>query len=309
MFASNQIKLAHSLNTNLFIAEEPQLYQHTLTGSVYFKGIGVHSGQQVSLALHPAPVNTGYLFIRSDITKEQQEIPATWAYVTETRMNTTLTNQYGVQIRTVEHILAALSGCGIDNAFIEVNGPEVPIMDGSSVAFVQKITQTGRRSQSELVKRIRILKPVQVTEGQSTAFLLPADHTRLYVRFNASGRMADQSYTFYPEEDDFISLISAARTFGFYEDAQKVYDLGLARGASLENTVVFDQGQVLNPEGLRYSDECVRHKILDAIGDLSLAGGRLIGHYDGTNPSHYLNNKLLRALFADPSAWRLEIDS
>ncbi len=306
MLALNRTKTHQSLNAPLFAVEQPMLSQHTLAESLSFSGVGVHSGNTVNLVIRPAPVNTGYVFIRTDVKKGTGEIPASWDRVVDTRMNTTLANSHGVQVSTVEHVLAALVGSGIDNAFIEVNGPEIPIMDGSSLAFVQKITKSGVRPQQGWVKRIRVLKPVQVTEGQATVFLLPSDESRIYVRFNAHGRMADQNFIFYPEEDDFNTLISGARTFGFFEDAQKIKALGLAQGASLENTIVFDQGQVLNPDGLRYQDECVRHKVLDAIGDLALAGGRLIAHYDGTNPGHALNNKLLRVLFADPTAWRLE---
>lgn len=308
MFALHQLKSNQAINASLFTPEPSVLCQHTLKEAVSFDGVGVHSGNPATLVLKPAPQDTGYVFIRTDVKKGHGEILATWDNVVDTRMNTTLANEYGTQVSTVEHILAALSGCGIDNAFIEVSGPEVPIMDGSSLIFVQKISKVGVRSQQAMVKRIRVLKPVQVTEGQATVFLLPADESRIYVRFNAHGRMSDQNYTFYPEEDDFIKMISAARTFGFYEDAQKIRALGLAQGASLENTIVFDHEQILNPDGLRYKDECVRHKVLDAIGDLALAGGRIIGHYDGTNPGHLLNNKLLRALFADPTAWRIETE-
>jgi UDP-3-O-[3-hydroxymyristoyl] N-acetylglucosamine deacetylase len=308
MLALHQQKSIQPASAPLFASEQSMLCQHTLTDRLSFTGVGVHSGNPVTLVLRPAPVNTGYVFIRTDVKKGTGEISATWESVVDTRMNTTLANAYGVQISTVEHVLAALAGCGVDNVYIEVNGPEVPIMDGSSRVFVQQISQSGVRPQQGNIRRIRVLKPIQVTEGQATVFLLPAEESRIYIRFNAHGRMGDQNFIFYPEEDSFMDLISSARTFGFYEDAQKIRALGLAQGASLENTIVFDEGRVLNPEGLRYQDECVRHKVLDAIGDLALAGGRLIGHYDGTNPGHSLNNKLLRTLFADTTAWRIETE-
>jgi UDP-3-O-[3-hydroxymyristoyl] N-acetylglucosamine deacetylase len=305
MFAIHQHAQKLSLNSPA-LAESIKSYQSTLAGSIVLNGIGVHSGKPAKLTIKPAPQDTGYLFIRTDVERAHAEIPATWDRVVNTRMNTTLANHEGVQISTVEHVLAALSGCGVDNALLEIDGPEVPIMDGSSSLFVKKIQAIGLTSQQALAKKIRVLKPIQVSEGQATVFLLPADEARIYIQFNAHGRMPTQCYTFFPGEDDFGQLIGAARTFGFYEDAQKVRALGLAQGASLENTIVFDHDKILNPEGLRFTDECVRHKVLDAIGDLALAGGHLIAHYDGTNPGHSLNNKLLRTLFADPTAWRIE---
>lgn len=281
--------------------------QCTVAAAVSCVGIGVHSANPVTMTIRPASVNTGYVFIRTDI-KENNRVNAIWHNVVETMLCTKIANAHGVSVSTIEHVIAALAGCGIHNAIIEVDGPEVPIMDGSSKVFVEMIDSVGFKKQSHAVKTLRILKPIQVSNEKGTAFLLPADEPRLTMQFNASGRLAPNnwSFTYYPEMDDFGSVLSEARTFGFYDDAQRLIAAGLAKGASLENTVVLNDDGVMNAEGLRYDDELIRHKLLDAIGDLALAGYRLLGHFDGVNSGHNLNYLLIKALFADPSAWVVE---
>lgn len=283
-------------------------WQQTLATPVRCTGIGVHSGKPVTLTLHPGLAHSGYVFIRTDVPENAQRIPARWDTVTDTAMCTKITNAQGVSVSTIEHVVAALAGCGIHNAVIEVDGPEVPIMDGSSADFVALVHKTSVRQQREKVRRIKILKPVEVAMGRSTALLKPSDEPQFTMQFNANGRLAGQVWTleYYPAHDDFADLLSSARTFGFYEDAQALWSQGLAKGASLDNTVVIKEGQVMNEEGLRFSDELVRHKMLDAIGDLALAGGSLVGHFVGINSGHALNNQLLRTLFADESAWCFE---
>lgn len=283
------------------------VWQQTIAGPVSCTGIGLHSGKPVTLTLRPAVANSGYVFIRKDVPEDSRRIPARWDTVTDTAMCTKITNSHGVSVSTIEHVIAALAGCGIHNAIIELNGPEVPVMDGSSSEFVDMIRQASTRQQRHPVRRLKVLKTVEVKVGKATAILKPSDEPKFSMQFNANGRLANQAWSlnYYPDQDDFGDLLSSARTFGFYEDAQHLWAQGLAQGASLDNAVIIKEGKVMNEGGLRFSDEFVRHKVLDAIGDLALAGAPILGHFFGENSGHGLNNQLLRALFADESAWSL----
>ncbi|WP_165380267.1 UDP-3-O-acyl-N-acetylglucosamine deacetylase [Candidatus Finniella inopinata] len=288
-------------------SEMAQTLQSTLGGTVSCSGVGVHSGQPVSLTLRPGKVDSGYIFVRTDVTSNSK-IAGRYDHVVDTQLCTKLANAEGFSISTVEHVLAALAGAHITNAIIEVNGPEVPIMDGSSAVFSQLIEKAGIQPQNTVVRGIKILKPVRVTVGQSYAEFVPCEDRLVTMTFDGHGRLkklaAKKEMTFDWDHDDFNDLLADARTFGFYDDAQKLLAMGLAKGASLENTVVIqDENTVMNPEGLRSSDELVRHKILDAVGDLALAGVRIQGHFRGVNSGHALNNQLLRALFNTPDAW------
>lgn len=290
------------------VSNVASVMQKTLLKPVSCTGYGVHSGMPVTLTLNPAPVNSGIVFFRKDVGIKTGLIPAQWDLVSDATMCTKLTNSFGVSVGTVEHLMAACVGMGLTNVRIDVDGPEIPIMDGSSIAFVDMIKESGVKATKKPVKSIRILKPVEVKLGSSVARFLPCDDPLITMKFNANGRLGESldTYTYCPEMDDFASLLSKARTFGFYEDAQKLWSMGLARGASLENTIVINENKIMNEEGLRFDDELIRHKVLDAVGDLALAGVRLVGHFDGVNSGHALNNKLLRALFSDESAWCVE---
>lgn len=282
--------------------------QQTLEKTIRCIGVGVHSGESVSMSVKPAPTDTGYVFIRTDI-KQYNKVQAIWDNVTDTSMCTKITNSHGISVSTIEHIIAALAGLHIHNAIIEVSGPEVPIMDGSSADFVTLIQSAGIKRQNASLKMIRVLKPIQVSHNKGTAFLLPANERRFSMAFDFSGRMSETSHlSYYPDSDDFAECLADSRTFGFFEDAQKLQAAGLAKGASLQNTIVIGNTGVMNEGGLRHNNEFVRHKILDAIGDLALAGGVLLAHFDGVNSGHGLNNQLLRALFADPTAWEFVVD-
>lgn len=282
------------------------VFQKTVLIPIHFQGVGVHSGKTVQMTIKPAPVDTGYVFIRTDLT-ENNSIKASWDTVSDTSMSTRISNKAGVMVSTIEHVTAALTGLGIQNAIIEVDAAEIPIMDGSSLEFVKAIKAAGTKKQAARVRTIRVLKPIQVTQGTSTAFLLPSDEPCISMEFNSNNRLSeDFFFSYYPDTDDFSSVLSPARTFGHYEDAQKLRAAGLARGASLDNTIVIGEAGIMNEGGLRYKDELVRHKVLDALGDLALAGGRLLGHFYGINSGHALNNQILRALFADPAAWVIE---
>lgn len=287
------------------------LYQQTLLNSVKCQGVGVHSGNTVKMKIKPAPVNTGYVFIRTDLPQGdsgiENQIKAHWSTVIDTSMSTKIGNDYGVTVSTIEHVIAALAGLQIHNVIIEVSSSEVPIMDGSSADFVDLLMVAGVKKQRSRIKTIRVLKPIQVSHGSTTAFLLPCDEPRITMEFSFNDRFGETShYSYYPDTDDFSTTLAQARTFGFYEDAQKLRALGLAKGASFDNTIVIGESGVMNEGGLRYDDEFIRHKVLDAIGDLALSGARLLAHFDGTNSGHTLNNKILRALFNDPAAWVLE---
>ncbi len=290
-----------------FVHTEGQVVQKTLAQSVSCVGVGVHSGKPASLTLIPAPVGTGYVFVRSDLNAPQNIIPAKYDTVVDTMMCTKLANSYGVSVSTVEHVLAALAGANISNAIIEINGPEVPIMDGSSSVFSQMIANAGIDIQGAKTPTIKILKSVKVTHGGASAEFSPCDGRLVSMEFDGHGRlqnlMDETEYSFDLDTDDFADLLSDARTFGFYEDAEKLWAAGLAQGASLENTVVIQGDSIMNEEGLRSEDEFVRHKILDAVGDLALAGVAIQGHFKGFNSGHALNNQLLRALFSTPNAW------
>lgn len=277
--------------------------QRTLNHSIRCSGIGLHSGKKIQLVLHPADENAGITFSRSDLGIS---IPAKAGFVTDTRLCTTI-GRDGIHISTVEHLLSALAGLGIDNAHIEVNGPEVPVMDGSSAPFVFLIQCAGIREQKAAKKVLRVLKRVSLEEGNKSCSLHPAsgfkvsylldyDHPLLRER-EVSIDFSTQAYT---------KEVSRARTFGFLHEIESLQKAGLALGGSLENAIVLDQHRVINEGGLRYEDECVRHKILDTLGDLSLAGLPIAGAFEGARTGHEMNHRLVTTLLADESAWRIE---
>ena len=252
-------------------------------------------------------MNAGFIFVRTGLDEADREVPAIAASVTATDFQTVLGDREGPLVSTSEHILAALRGMGVDNATIEVDGPEVPIMDGSAAAFVAAIDQAGIVTQSASRRFIQILKPVQVAMGDSFGELRPhAGGFRVEVEIDfTSPVIGRQTYALDLEPESFRREVSRARTFGFMSDTARLWSAGFALGASFENSVVFDEDRLLNPEGLRYSDECVRHKVLDAIGDLTLAGLPILGAYRSIRPGHKLNHAVLTALLADRSAWRV----
>jgi UDP-3-O-[3-hydroxymyristoyl] N-acetylglucosamine deacetylase len=282
-------------------------FQRTLKTSIGCSGIGLHSGVRVAMKLHPAPVNSGIVFKRVDLVGGGSEIPARWDRIADSRMCTVLADESGVSVATVEHLMSAFYGMSIDNALVELNGPEVPAMDGSAAPFIFLMECAGVSEQSEPRKHLRILKPVVHSHGNKQVSLTPADHG-LKLEFDidfAAPAVGQQSCQFDIERDLFKSEISKARTFGFLSDVTALREAGLARGGSLENAIVVDGDRVLNEDGLRHSDEFVRHKVLDAIGDLYLTGHRIIGHFHGICSSHADTASLLRQVFADDSNWEL----
>lgn len=281
------------------------LYRQTLASPAVCAGIGLHSGERVRMVLQPASAGSGIRFVRSDITDRDNEIAARADGVSEVRLGTTLENAAGVSIATVEHLMAALAGLGVDDAVIEVEGPEIPVMDGSSEPFVKLINQVGLKSQTVPRRAIQVLKPVTVEIDERRARFLPALKPMIEIEISfehqAVGR---QACVFDITPEIFASDIARARTFGFRKDYDALLAAGLARGGSMDNAVVLEETGVANPEGLRFKDEFVRHKALDALGDLYLAGAPIIGCYAAERPGHAINNSAVRALLDDTTAWK-----
>ncbi len=281
--------------------------QRTLKTSINCTGIALHSGAKVSLTLRPGAPDSGIVFRRTDIAGAGAVVPAIWDRVVDTNMCTTLGNQDGVTIGTVEHLMAALAGCAIDNAVVELSGPEVPVMDGSAAPFVFLVECAGIVEQDSPRQIIRVLKPVSVENGDGTASLLPGAGFSLGFEIDFDSPVVSrQTISIGLDNGSFKKELARARTFGFLHDVERLWAAGLAKGGSLDNAVVVSGDSILNEDGLRYEDEFVRHKVLDAVGDLYLAGAPIIGRFQGACSGHAANNRLLRHLFADPDAWRRE---
>jgi UDP-3-O-[3-hydroxymyristoyl] N-acetylglucosamine deacetylase len=278
--------------------------QRTISEPVSCKGVGLHSGALVNLTLWPAPANHGIVFVRTD-KPGSAPIPALSQYVVDTSLATTL-GKDGVKVGTVEHLLSALAGLGIDNVRVEVDGPEVPVMDGSAAVFVEMVTSAGVRELEEKRVYLLIKKPVTVVEGDKEAALVPSRRFGVSCSIDFQHPLiSSQSFELELSTGRFSGEISPARTFGFLRDVEKLKKLGLARGGSLENAIVVDESSILNPDGLRFPDEFVRHKILDAIGDVSLFGRPIIGHLKVFKTGHALNHKLVQKVLSDPSCYEL----
>lgn len=278
--------------------------QRTLKTVVDAAGIGLHSGKQVGLSLRPAPVDTGIVFRRVDLD-EVVTIPALTEYVTDTLFCTSIESQ-GAKIATIEHLMSALAGLGIDNAYIDVNAPELPIMDGSSAPFVFLIQSAGIEVQSKPKKYIRIKKTISVKDNEKFVKLSPFDgfKVKFVIDFKHPVFLdLPQSAEVNFAESSYAKMVCRARTFGFLSDYEKLREANLANGGSLDNAIVVDDYRVLNKEGLRFEDEFVKHKILDAVGDLYLLGFGVIGAFEGYKSGHELNNKLLLKLKENPSSW------
>ncbi len=281
--------------------------QATIRSEVEFKGTGLHSGRPVRMRLIPAAASFGIWFRRSDIRDSDNMIPARYALVPQSQLCTRLVNEAGVEVSTVEHIMAALAGCGIHNAIVDLDAPEVPIMDGSSAEFVRGILSRGVQVQGAPVLAVQILEDVTVTQGDASVTLSPSNG--LSMRFDIDfedAAIGQQSHEMDLSNGHFVRELCDARTFCRRADVDAMQANGLALGGVPgENAVVFDGAEVVSPGGLRRLDEPVRHKMLDALGDLALAGAPILGAYHGVRAGHMLTNQLLRALFARPTAWRL----
>lgn len=280
------------------------LCQRALKSEISCSGVALHSGAKVTMTLLPADVDTGIVFRRTDIVNGSADVPALWSNVVDTRLCSVLGNEDGVTVSTVEHLMAAFSGAGIDNAVVEINGPEVPIMDGSSAPFLFLMECAGVVEQHLPRRALRILKAVQVEDGDAMASIIPSDGFAIDFEINFdSAAISQQSLSVSLAEGAFKKELARARTFGFMHEVEQLWAAGLVKGGSLDNAVVVSGDRILNEDGLRYDDEFVRHKVLDALGDLYLAGGPIIGRFQGSCTGHAANNALLRALFADKEAW------
>ncbi|SLN44192.1 UDP-3-O-[3-hydroxymyristoyl] N-acetylglucosamine deacetylase [Roseovarius gaetbuli] len=271
-----------------------------------FQGVGLHSGKPAQLTIRPAPAGAGIVFRRVDITGASNEIPAIWHLVEQSPLCTRLVNAAGVAITTVEHVMAALVGCGVHNALVDVDGPEVPILDGSAAPFVRGILANGLRQLAEPVHALRILRAVEVRRASAWARLTPNETLKIEfdIEFEDAA-IGVQKKILNMSNGSFVRELSNSRTFCRKADVDHMRANGLALGGTLENAVVVDGEKVLSPGGLRHADEAVRHKMLDALGDLGLAGLPILGHYHGFRAGHALTNDLLRALFADKNAFEV----
>jgi len=278
--------------------------QRTLKSSIKATGVGVHTGHKVTLVLRPAAPDTGIVFCRSDLPGNPA-IPARAHNVVDTRMATVLEKD-GARVSTVEHLMSAFFGLGIDNAYVDVSAEEVPIMDGSAATFVFLLQQAGIEPQAAPRKYLRVVKPVAIEQGDKRVGLAPYAGFKVGFSIEFRHPVFEQSETTVDidfGEVSFVKEVARARTFGFTQDVEAMRNAGLGRGGSLDNAIVVDDFRVLNAEGLRFDDEFVKHKALDAVGDLYLAGHPLIGAFRGHKSGHALNNQLVRALLEDASAW------
>lgn len=281
--------------------------QNTLIRSVTFTGVGLHSGALVTMTVHPAAEDHGICFRRTDVVTGDAQVPAQWDAVVPSRLCTLVANGAGVSVSTIEHIMAALAGSAIHNALIDIDGPEVPILDGSAAPFVSGFLDAGIVAQGAPVRAVRVLKAIEVREGEAVARLEPSDMLEIAFQIDfAEAAIGRQDKVLNMANGAFVRELSDSRTFCRNAEVVAMRERGLAVGGTLENAVVFEGDKVLSPGGLRYADEPVRHKMLDALGDLALAGGPILGRYTGIRAGHALTNRLLRALFADPSAWRAQ---
>ena len=282
------------------------MFQHTVRAPALFAGVGVHTGAYTRVNVRPAAAGAGIVFVRTDVRDRDNLIPATGEAVCKTQLGTVIGNACGVTVSTIEHLMAAFAMLGVDNALVEVDGPEMPIMDGSSLPFVRILDRAGLRPQEVARSFIEILDTVEVVDGDKRAALKPADgfEVAFEIEFDTAA-IGRQAVDLAMDEQAFREELADCRTFGFLREVEALRAMGLARGGSMDNCVVIDGDRVLTPEGLRRPDEFVRHKALDAIGDLYVLGGPILGRFEGVLAGHGLNNALVRALLARPDAWRV----
>jgi UDP-3-O-[3-hydroxymyristoyl] N-acetylglucosamine deacetylase len=276
----------------------------TVRAGVVFNGVGLHGGQAVTMQVAPAPAGHGILFRRTDLAPGAGDIPARWDLVVDTRLCTRLGNAHGASVGTVEHVMAALAGCGVTDALVTLAGPEVPIMDGSAAPFVTALLRAGIVETGRPCRAIRVRETVAIEQDGKRAELAPANRFEMEfaIEFDDPA-IGAQRQAMALVNGAFVSELGDCRTFGHLGEVEQLRAMGLARGGSLQNAIVVDRGRVLNPEGLRRPDEFVRHKMLDAVGDLALAGAPIVGRYTAHRGGHEMTNRLLRALFARPDSW------
>lgn len=278
--------------------------QQTLNKKMTLAGIGLHSGKEITMHLIPAEENQGIVFVRTDLPKGKNVIPALWDAVVDTQLCTVIGNEHGATVGTIEHLMSALRGCGVDNVVVEINASEVPAMDGSAMPFVKLIEEAGVKKQNLARRMIRVLKEVSVQDGDKRVTLTPDESCTFVGEINFDhGKIGNQKFSTQLVNGNFKHDIAEARTFGFFHEAEWLRSQGLGLGGSLDNAIILDQEGVMNPDGLRFGNEFIRHKLLDAIGDLYLAGGQILGLYDSQKAGHAINNAILHELFSDESNW------
>jgi len=278
--------------------------QQTLNKKMTLAGIGLHSGKEITMHMIPAEEDHGIVFVRTDLPKGENVVPALWNSVVDTQLCTVIGNKFGATIGTIEHLMSALRGCGVDNLLIEINGSEVPAMDGSAMPFVKVIEESGVKEQSKPRRMIRVLKEVSVQDGDKRVTLKPDESCTFVGEINFDhGKIGNQRFGTQLVNGNFKHDIAEARTFGFFHEAEWLRSQGLGLGGSLDNAIILDTEGVMNPGGLRFSNEFIRHKLLDAIGDLYLAGGQILGLYDSQKAGHAINNAILHELFSDEANW------
>ena len=278
--------------------------QRTVKNAIHCRGVGLHSGAKTSLVLRPAPPDSGIVFQRTDAAGAGAAIAADWRNAVESSLCTTLTNGEGISIGTVEHLMAACAGAELDNVVVELDGPEVPIMDGSAAPFLVLIECAGLVEQDAARRAIKILKPVQIGDESRSAALIPDHGFSMSFEIDfASKAVSRQDMSLVVDAESFKAELARARTFGFLQDLDRMRAAGLARGGSLDNAIVVSGDAILNEGGLRYADEFVRHKLLDALGDLYLIGHPIVGAFSAHKSGHALNNQLVRQVLAQRDAW------
>ncbi len=297
------------MNAEIKMMTSYKYCEKTLQNAIPCSGIGLHGGKKVNMTLHPAPIGTGVVFRRVDVTDRDNLIPATYDRVVDTRMCSCVGNEAGVTVSTIEHLMGALHGFGITNVIIDVDSPEVPVLDGSAMGYVTLIECAGILEQDAPLKAIKILKDVSFADGKGAEVCLyPADEglsLDFMIDFKQSRAIGRQEYSIRLTPRTFKDAIAYARTFGFAQEVEMMRSMGLAKGGSLDNAIVVDGDQVVNPEGLRSDNEFVVHKTLDAVGDLYQLGMPIIGHFSGVKSGHMHTNTLLRQLMADESAYEI----
>lgn len=280
--------------------------QKTINNKISCSGIGLHSGENALMTLFPAPCDTGIVFKRIDLLNQDNVIKAHYKNVVGTNLGTTLTNSYGAKVSTIEHLMAAIWGCGIDNLLIEINGPEIPIMDGSSEPFVFLLECAGINTQEQPRRVIEILKKVRVEEKGKFIEVEPSKEFSIDLHIDFDHKeIQQQKFDYHSTFTSFKNDLCRARTFCFKHEVEQMHQMGLAKGGSLDNAIVVDENGIVNTGGLRYGDEFVRHKTLDFIGDVYLAGHYILGHFTASRAGHGINNKLLHEIFKDDTAWRV----
>jgi UDP-3-O-[3-hydroxymyristoyl] N-acetylglucosamine deacetylase len=283
------------------------VFQHTLRGPIAFEGVGLHSGQTMKCVLRPAPTGAGVSFVRTDLAGDNRIVASAEAVI-RTQLGTVIGNAAGAEVSTIEHLMAAFAALGVDNVVVELDGPELPIMDGSAQPFVRLIDRAGLKRQAAPRRYIEIVEPIEVVDGDKRAALVPAERFEMAFEIAfTSAAIGGQRIDIVLDEAAFRGELAESRTFGFLHEVEALRKAGLARGGSMDNCLVIDGDELMNPDGLRIRDEFVRHKALDALGDLYLLGAPVIGRFEGVLAGHTLNNALARALLARPEAWRARL--